>query len=126
MKEEKVNPDPLLKVKRDIAMMRPKIKTNVKKIPGEVIIKKPEEVKEVLKSIVADKVINKVDLNTGEIKESKVIKFDFIELDRMDKVENYIYTNGKQFAVLKYFASIKKYAIVDTLDEAREILNSIK
>jgi hypothetical protein len=91
-----------------------------------IIIKKPKQVKEVLKTIVVDKVINKVDISTGEIKENKVIRWQFNGLDKMDRVEGNIFTDGSQFAVMKYFGNIKKYVIIDSIEEARELVNSIK
>jgi hypothetical protein len=115
LKEESINPDPLLAVKRMVAEKRPKIHSEPKESPGDIVI-----------PVVINKEIGSVNTITGEIKKVREIVWKFNGLDKMDKVENYIYTDGTLFAVMRYFASIKKYAILDTIEEAREIVNSIK
>jgi hypothetical protein len=59
-------------------------------------------------------------------KTKPIVLWKFNGLDNMKRIEGNIFSDGNRFAVQKLFGTINKYAIVDSLNEAKDIVLSLK
>jgi hypothetical protein len=118
------NPSPAIEVRKKLVYHK-----DVEEISKKEKVKILEKVIDQLTNVPEEKpVVNEpVKMGFDMMAKSKpIILWKFIGLDEMKRVEGNIFTDGKKFAVQKLFGSINKYAIFDTLEEARDVVKSLK